>query len=155
ISSNEEMIAKLNVGGGEFDLAVPSTYFVEALINQDKLEKINKDNIPNLKNIGEDYLGWDFDPNDEYSLPYMWGTEVIVINEELVDDDIEVKSYKDLFNPYFKDSLVILDDPRTMLGAMLSMLGYDPNSTKEEEIVAAGEELKKLKPNIKIYDSDN
>jgi len=153
ISSNEEMIAKLNVSGGEFDLAVPSTYFIEVLINQDKLEKINKDNIPNLKYIGEDYLGWDFDPNDDYSLPYMWGTEVIVVNEKFVDK--EVNSYKDLFDPYFKDSLVILDDPRTMLGAMLSMLGYDSNSTKEEEIVAAGEELKKLKPNIKVYDSDN
>ncbi|MFD1705985.1 PotD/PotF family extracellular solute-binding protein [Siminovitchia sediminis] len=155
ISSNEEMIAKLNVSGGEFDLAVPSTYFIEVLIKEDKLEKINKDNIPHLKNIGEDYLGWEFDPNDDYSLPYMWGTEVIVVNEELVDDEIEVTSYKDLFNPYFKDSLVILDDPRTMLGAMLSMLGYDPNTTKEEEIVAAGEELKKLRPNIKVYDSDN
>jgi len=155
ISSNEEMIAKLNVSGGEFDLAVPSTYFIEVLINQDKLEKITKENIPNLKYIGKDYLGWDFDPNDDYSLPYMWGTEVIVVNEELVDKDIEMTSYKDLFNPYFKDSLVILDDPRTMLGAMLSMLGYNSNSTKEDEIVAAGEELKKLKPNIKVYDSDN
>ncbi|GIN21573.1 MAG TPA: spermidine/putrescine ABC transporter substrate-binding protein [Bacillus bacterium] len=155
ISSNEEMIAKLNVSGGDFDLAVPSTYFVDALIKQEKLEKINKDNIPNLKYIGEDYLGWEFDPNDDYSLPYMSGTEIIVINEELVDKDVEVKSYKDLFNPYFKDSLVILDDQRTMLSAMLSMLGYDPNSTKEEEIVAAGEELKKLTPNIKVYDSDN
>ncbi|WP_144460491.1 ABC transporter substrate-binding protein [Siminovitchia fortis] len=153
ISSNEEMIAKLNVSGGEFDLAVPSTYFVEPLIKQDKLEKIDKDNIPNLKYIGEDYLGWDFDKNDEYSLPYMSGTEIIVVNEKLVDK--EVKTYRDLFDPEFKDSLVILDDPRTMLSAMLSMLGYDPNTTKEEEIVAAGEELKKLKPNIKVYDSDN
>lgn len=153
ISSNEEMMAKLNVSGGDFDLAVPSTYFVEVLINQDKLEKINKENIPNLKYIGKDYLGWDFDPNDDYSLPYLWGTEVIAVNEELVDK--EVTSYKDLFDPEFKDSLVILDDPRTMLGAMLSMLGHDPNSRKEEEIVAAGEELKKLKPNIKVYDSDN
>ncbi|RWR06120.1 spermidine/putrescine ABC transporter substrate-binding protein [Siminovitchia fortis] len=153
ISSNEEMIAKLNVSGGEFDLAVPSTYFVEPLIKQDKLEKIDKDNIPNLKYIGEDYLGWDFDKNDEYSLPYMSGTEIIIVNEKLVDK--EVKSYRDLFDPEFKDSLVILDDPRTMLSAMLSMLGYDPNTTKEEEIVAAGEELKKLKPNIKVYDSDN
>ncbi|WP_145453270.1 extracellular solute-binding protein, partial [Staphylococcus epidermidis] len=85
--------------------------------------------------------------------PYMSGTEIIVVNEKLVDK--EVKTYRDLFDPEFKDSLVILDDPRTMLSAMLSMLGYDPNTTKEEEIVAAGEELKKLKPNIKVYDSDN
>ncbi|RST76951.1 spermidine/putrescine ABC transporter substrate-binding protein [Siminovitchia acidinfaciens] len=153
IGSNEEMVAKLSVSAGEFDLVVPSTYFIEVLIREGKLEKINKDNIPNLKYIGEDFLGWDFDPNDDYSLPYMWGTEVIVINEDLVDK--EVTSYKDLFNPYFKDSLVILDDPRSMLGAMLSMLGYSSNSTDEKEIEEAGEALKKLRPNIKVYDSDN
>jgi spermidine/putrescine-binding protein len=153
ISSNEEMMAKLNVSGGEFDLAVPSTYFVEPLMKQGKLEKINKDNIPNLKYIGKDFLGWEFDPNDDYSLPYMWGTEVIVINEKLVDK--KVTSYKDLFDPVFKDSLVVLDDPRTMLGAMLSMIGHESNSTKESEIAEAGKMLKKLQPNIKVYDSDN
>lgn len=153
ISSNEEMMAKLNVSSGEFDIAVPSTYFIEVLINESKLEKINKDNIPNLKYIGEDYLGWEFDPNDDYSLPFMWGTEVIAMNRDLTDQ--KVTSYQDLFAPEFKDSLVILDDPRTMLGAMLSMKGYDPNSKNEAEIQEAGDELKKLIPNIKVYDSDN
>ncbi|MFD1705981.1 PotD/PotF family extracellular solute-binding protein [Siminovitchia sediminis] len=153
ISSNEELVAKLNVGNATYDLAVPSTYFVEVLIKQGMLEKINKENIPNLKNIDERYLGWDFDPDDEYSVPYMWGTEVIAYNEELVDFDI--KSYKDLFNPELENSLVVVDDPRTMLGAMLAMLGYSPNSTNEEEIMAAGEELKKLMPNIKAFDSDS
>lgn len=153
ISSNEELVAKLNVGNATYDLAVPSTYFVEVLIKEGKLEKISKENIPNLKNIDEKFLGWDFDPNDEYSVPYMWGTEVIAYNEELVD--FEIKSYKDLFDPSLKDGLVVLDDPRTMLGAMLEMKGYSVNSTNEKEIMEAGEELKKLMPNIKAFDSDS
>lgn len=153
VSSNEEMVAKLNVSGSGFDLAVPSTYFVEALINEGRLEKINKDNIPNLKNIGEEFLGWEFDPNDEYSLPFMWGSEIIAYNEDLVD--IEIKSYRDLFDPSLENSLVVLDDPRTMLGAMLDMLGYSPNSTNEAEIMEAGEELQKLLPNIKAFNSDD
>ncbi|MFS0646996.1 ABC transporter substrate-binding protein [Siminovitchia sp. 179-K 8D1 HS] len=153
ISSNEELVAKLNVGNATYDLAVPSTYYVEVLINEGKLEKINKDNIPNLKNIDEKFLGWDYDPNDDYSVPYMWGTEVIAYNEDLVD--IEIDEYKDLFDPSLKDSLVVLDDPRTMLGAMLEMLGYSANSTNEEEIMKAGEELQKLMPNIKAFDSDS
>ncbi|MBM7715702.1 spermidine/putrescine ABC transporter substrate-binding protein [Siminovitchia sp. FSL H7-0308] len=153
ISSNEELLAKLNVGNATYDLAVPSTYFIEVLINEGKLEKINKENIPNLKNIDEKFLGWDFDPNDDYSVPYMWGTEVIAYNEDLVD--IEIDEYKDLFDPSLKDSLVVLDDPRTMLGAMLEMLGYSTNSTSEEEIMKAGEELRKLMPNIKAFDSDS
>lgn len=153
VSSNEEMVAKLSVSSSGFDLAVPSTYFVEALIKEGRLEKINKENIPNLKNIGEEFLGWDFDPNDDYSLPFMWGSEIIAYNEDLVD--IDIKSYKDLFHPSLKNSLVVLDDPRTMLGAMLAMLGYSPNSTNEDEIMAAGEELKKLSPNIKAFNSDD
>lgn len=153
ISSNEELLAKLDVGNATYDLAVPSTYFIEVMIKQGQLEKINKDNIPNLKNIDERYMGWDFDPEDEYSVPYMWGTEVIAYNEDLVD--FEIKSYKDLFNPELKDSLVVVDDPRTMLGAMLEMLGYSANSTNEDEITKAGEELKKLMPNIKAFDSDS
>ncbi|VEF46306.1 family 1 extracellular solute-binding protein [Bacillus freudenreichii] len=153
ISSNEELVAKLNVGKATYDVAVPSTYFIEVLINEGQLEKINKDNIPNLKNIDEKYMGWDFDPNDEYSVPYMWGTEVIAYNEDLVD--FEIKSYKDLFNPKLKDGLVVVDDPRTMLGAMLEMLGYSTNSTNEDEIMEAAEELKKLMPNIKAFDSDS
>jgi spermidine/putrescine-binding protein len=153
ISSNEELVAKLNVGNATYDLAVPSTYYVEVLIKEGKLEKINKDNIPNFKNIDEKFLGWEFDPNDDYSVPYMWGTEVIAYNEDLVD--FEIDEYKDLFDPSLKDSLVVLDDPRTMLGAMLEMLGYSANSTNEEEIKKAGEELKKLMPNIKAFDSDS
>ncbi len=153
ISSNEELVAKLNVGNATYDLAVPSTYFVEVLIKEGQLEKINKDNIPNLKNIDEKFMGWDFDPDDEYSVPYMWGTEIIAYNEDLVD--FEIKSYKDLLNPKLKNGLVVVDDPRTMLGAALEMLGYSVNSTNEDEIMKAGEELKKLMPNIKAFDSDS
>lgn len=153
LSSNEEMLAKLNVSGGEYDLAVPSTFFVEVLINEDRLEKINKENIPNLKDIGADYLGWDFDPEDDYSLPYLWGTVVIAVNEDLVEG--EVTSYADLFDPQFKNSLAVIDDPRGMLGAMLRVLGYEANNTDKDKIMEAGEKLKELSPNIKVYDSDN
>lgn len=153
ISSNEELVAKLNVGQATYDIAVPSSYFAEVLKKEGQLEKINKENIPNLKNIDEKFLGKDFDKDNEYSVPYMWGTEVIAYNEELVDT--EIKSYKDLFKPEFKDSLVILDDPRTMIGAMLEMQGKSANSTDEDEIMKAGEELKKLMPNIKAFDSDS
>lgn len=152
-SSNEEMYAKLTTGKNQYDLAVASTYYVDVLIKEDLLEKINMDKIPNIKNIGEDFLGNDADPNDEYSVPYLWGEELIVINTDLVD--MEVTSFKDLLDPQFENSLVILDDNRTMLGAGLEVMGYSANSTVESEIEEAGEWLKKLKPNIRLYESDN
>lgn len=152
-SSNEEMFAKLSTGKGQYDLAVASLYYVDVLIKEGLLEEIGTENIPNIKNIGKEFLGTYADPNDQYSIPYLWGEELIVINTDLVDK--EVTSYKDLLDPIFKNSLVVLDDPRSMMGAALAVLGYSPNSTNEKEIEEAGEWLKKLKPNIKVFDGDN
>lgn len=152
-SSNEEMFAKLSTGKGQYDLAISSLYFVDVLIKEGLLEEIGTENIPNIKNIGEEFLGTYADPDDKYSIPYLWGEELIVINTDLVDK--EVTSFKDLLDPVFKNSLVVLDDPRSMIGIGLEVLGYHPNSTNEKEIEEAGEWLKKLKPNIKVFDSDS
>jgi len=152
-SSNEEMFAKLSTGKGQYDLAVASLYYVDVLIKEGFVEEIGKENIPNIKNIGAEFLGTHADPEDKYSIPYLWGEELIVINTDLVDK--EVTSFEDLLDPVFKNSLVVLDDPRSMIGSALVVLGYSPNSTDEREIEEAGEWLKKLKPNIKVYDNDN
>ena len=152
-SSNEEMFAKLNTGQGQYDLAVASLYYVDVLIKEGLVEEIDKEKVSNIKNIGKEFLSKDADPNDKYSVPYLWGEELIVMNTDLVDK--KVTSIKDLLDPQFKNSLVILDDPRTVIGAALAVLGYSPNSTNEKEIEEAGKWLKKLKPNIKVFDSDN
>ncbi|MCH1625776.1 ABC transporter substrate-binding protein [Ferdinandcohnia quinoae] len=152
-SSNEEMLAKLSAGNAGYDITVASTYFIEIMIKQEMLAKINKENIPNIKNIGEDFLGTSADPNDEYSVPYMWGKAVIAVNEDLVEK--EVTSYADLFDPEFKNNLVVLDDVRSIVGTMLAMLGYSQNSTDEKELEEAKQKLLELKPNIKAFDSDS
>ncbi|MFT4415272.1 ABC transporter substrate-binding protein [Fredinandcohnia humi] len=152
-SSNEEMLAKLQAGNTGYDITVASTYFIEIMRKQEMLEKVNKDNIPNLKNIGESFLGTDADPDDEYSIPYMWGKAVIAYNEDLVTK--EVKGYEDLFDPEFKNNLVVLDDVRVIIGNMLAILGYSQNSTSEKELEEAKEKLLELKPNIKAFDSDS
>lgn len=152
-SSNEEMFAKLSAGKSQYDIAVASLYFVDVLIKQDMIQEIDHEAIPNFKNIGENFIGHDIDPEDKYSVPYLWGEELIVVNTDLVDT--EVTSYEDLLDPQFENSLVMLDDSRTMIGAALEVLGYSANSENEEEIVEAGEWLKKLKPNVKMFESDN
>lgn len=152
-SSNEEMYAKLTTGKNQYDLAVASLYYVDVLLKEDLLEKIDKESVPNIKNIGEAFLGKEMDPDDDYSIPYLWGEELIVINTDLVET--EVTSFKDLLDPQFENSLVILDDNRTMIGAALEVNGYSSNTKDEKEIEEAGEWLKKLKPNIKIFESDN
>ncbi|WP_340084104.1 spermidine/putrescine ABC transporter substrate-binding protein [Siminovitchia sp. FSL H7-0308] len=152
-SSNEEMYAKLNSGNLGYDIAVPTLFFIEMLVKEGMIEKINKENIPNLKHLNPDFTGTFADPNDEYSVPYLWGSVVIAVNKELVKKDI--KGYEDLFDPEFKNSLVMPEDNRATIGAMLAILDYPINSTDEKQIEEAGELLKKIKPNIKAFDGDN
>lgn len=151
-SSNEEMYTKLSTGKAQYDLTVVTTNFVELLLKEDKLEKIDKSKIPNLKNIGPEFFGTVVDPDDEYTVPYLWGFYNIAVNEDLVD--FEVKGYKDLLNPEFENSLGVVDDSRPVIGGMLVTLGYSPNSDKENEIREAGELFKKMIPNIKAFDTE-
>lgn len=152
-SSNEEMMAKLFTGNAGYDIAVATTSNVDIMIKEEMIQPINKENIPNIENIGKEFLGLEFDPNDEYSVPYMWGNVVIAVNEDLVD--FEVKGYKDLYHEAFQNNLVVLDDQRSMIGIILQMLGYSQNSIDEGELEEAKQKLLELVPNIKAYDSDS
>jgi spermidine/putrescine-binding protein len=152
-ASNEEMLAKLSAGNAGYDVTVASTYYVEIMKKQGLIEKINLDNVPNRKNLLDSFKTNTADPEGEYTIPYMWGTATIAVNEELTKR--KVTSYKDLFDPEFKDSLVVLDDQRSIIGGMLAMLGYSQNSTDEKELEEAKAKLMELKANIKAFDSDS
>lgn len=152
-SSNEEMLAKISGGATGYDLSVASEYMVEIMLKQNLLEPINKDNIPNLKNIDEQFLDQAFDPGNKHSVPYMWGNVVIAVNKDKVKK--AVKSYKDLWDPEFKRSLVVLDDQRVLIGIANKLQGESMNATDPAVIQKSKELLKELQPNIKAYDSDS
>ncbi|SKA72915.1 spermidine/putrescine transport system permease protein [Clostridium sp. USBA 49] len=153
-SSNEEMLAKIMAGGSQYDLAVASDYMVEIMKKQNLLEELNKENLPNLKNMGEQFMNLDFDPYNKYSVPYMWLAGIIAVDSSKVPDG-EITSYKDLWKDEFKNSIVLLDDERVIIGMTLKKLGYSMNETDETALLKAKEELKKLQPNVKAYDSDS
>lgn len=152
-SSNEEMLAKLMAGASQYDLSVSSDYMVEIMTKKGLIQEIDMKNVPNFKNIGDDFKNQSFDPGNKYTVPYMWGDAVIAVNTEKVTKP--VTSYKDLWDPSFKNSLVVLDDQRAIIGAALKKLGYSLNETDEKKLEQAKEELKNLTPNIKAYDSDS
>ena len=77
--SNEALYSLLKTGAGDYDVIVPSDYMIGRLIAEDMLAELNYDNIPNIANVGEAYLGWDFDPENRWSVPYMWGTTVLIL----------------------------------------------------------------------------
>lgn len=153
-SSNEEMLAKLMAGGGEYDIAVASDFMVEILKKQALIQEINKENLPNLKNIGQQFLNLDFDKGNKYSVPYMWLAGVIAYDSSKVPEGT-ITSYADLWKPQFKNSITVLDDERAIIGMTLKKLGYSLNETSPEALNKAKQELKKLQTNIKSYDSDS
>ncbi|MBP2649185.1 MAG: transporter permease [Firmicutes bacterium] len=155
-SSNEEMLAKLQAGGtSQYDVAVASDYMVEIMLNQKQpiIQVIDLNNVPNLKNIDPQYRNKVFDPDNKYSVAYVCGSAVIAVNKDKIKESI--KSYKDLMNPKYKNSLVVLDDERAIIGIGLKLLGYSLNETDEEKIKQAKDVVSKLIPNIKAYDSDS
>lgn len=152
-SSNEEMLAKLMAGASQYDLTVASGYMVDIMAKKGLLQEVDFNYIPNFKNIGDEYKNTEFDPGNKFSVPYMWGGSVIAVNTDKVT--IPITGYKDLWDPSLKNSLVVLDDHREIIGMALMKLGYSSNETDEKKLEEAKEELKKLIPNIKAYDSDS
>ena len=152
-SSNEEMLAKIMAGDDIYDLSVGSDYMVDVMRKQKLMEEIDMANIPNFKNIGDEFKNLYFDPGNKYSVPYMSGSGVIAVNTEKVQE--AVTSYSDLWDPGYKNSLVVLDDERAIIGIALKKLGYSINETDPAKLEQARQELLKLKPNIKSFNSDS
>lgn len=153
-SSNEEMLAKLMAGGGNYDLTVASDFMVEILSKQNLLSEIDKTNLTNLNNIGAQYLNLPFDKGNKYSIPYMWLAGIIAYDSSKIPEGT-ITGYKDLWKPELKNSLTVLDDERVIIGMTMKMLGYSLNETSPEALEKAKIQLKKLQPNIKSYDSDS
>ena len=151
--SNEEMLAKLLPSKAKYDLIVPSEYVVEALVKRNKLEALDMSKIPNFKNIGAEFKGFPFDPQNKYSVPYMTGSVGIVVNTDKVKDDI--KGYKDVFQPKFKNRIVALNDNREIVSWALSTEGIDINDVTPATIEKIKPLLKEWLPLVKVFDSDS
>lgn len=156
-TSNEEMMAKLIAGGtSQYDLAVPSNYFVQALVEKKLIQKIDKDSIKDLSNINESFLNLKYDEGNQYTVPYMMSMSVLAVNKaKLKELGVEINSYNDLLNPKLKGKIVVVDDQRELIGIALKAQGNDSNEMDKDKILGTTEWLKKLTPNIKAYDSDS
>ncbi len=156
-SSNEEMLAKLTAGGSEqYDLVMASNYVVEAMIKQELIRPIHKENLENLGNISPTALDQDFDPDNQYSIPFMSTITVITVNREKCKElGVEIHTFDDLLNPALENNIVAVDDVREIVGIALKAQGQDSNSQDQATIEATLPWLLKLQSNIKAYDSDS
>ena len=154
--SNEAMYAKLKLmnGSGEYDVAFPGTDFVDKMRKEGMLQKIDKSKLTNFSNLDPQMLNKPFDPNNDYSIPYIWGATAIGVNSDAIDPKT-ITSWADLWKPEYKSSLLLTDDAREVFQMALRKLGYSGNTTDPKEIEAAYNELKKLMPNVAAFNSDN
>lgn len=153
--SNEAMYSKLKLLDGKgYDLAVPSTFYVEKMRKEGLIQAIDKSQLSNYGNLDEAHLNKPYDPNNTYSIPYLWGSTGIAVNGDDLDPHA-ITHWADLWQPKYAGKLMIMDDVRDNFYIGLRVAGFQNNSTNEDEIRAAYEQLKKLWPSIKMINSDS
>ena len=149
--TNEIMYPKVQSGAIAYDVICPSDYMIERMISEDLLEELDYNNIPNIANIDPTYLeqSKQFDSSGTHAVPYCWGTVGILYNKTLVDEPID--SWSVLWNPEYKDQILMQDSVRDALGVTLKYLGYSLNSTDLDELTQAKNMLLEQKPLVQAY----
>ena len=153
-ATNEELYAKLRAGGASYDVVIPSEYMIGRMANEGMLEEINKDNVPNLKHIDESLLDMSYDPGNKYSIPYTWGTVVLIYNTSIVTPDTDVETWNLLWNSKYKGNILMFNNPRDAYGIALKKIGLGLNPENQEQIDKATVALKEQKPLVQAYVMD-
>lgn len=151
-ATNEDMYVKVKSGATDYDVLIPSDYMISKMIKENMLEKIDFNNVPNYKYIDERFKGLEFDANNEYSVPYMWGVVGIVYNKKMVTEPVD--SWNILWDEKYSKQILMLDSQRESIGVALQKLGYSLNTTEKEKLEQAKQELIKQKPLVLAYVGD-
>ena len=161
--SNELLETKLLAGRTGYDVVVPSASFLARQIKSGIYQKLDKTKLPNLKNLDPELTARQqvFDPGNEYSVNYMWGTSGVAYNEAKIREampDAPVDSFAMFWDPaviskFAKCGVSVLDAPSEVIGTVLIWLGKDANSEKPEDLRAAEEVLLKARPHIRLINS--
>ncbi|HAT02203.1 MAG TPA: spermidine/putrescine ABC transporter permease/substrate-binding protein PotCD [Oribacterium sp.] len=153
--TNEEMYPVIEAGGVLYDAVCPSDYMIKKMAQNGLLAELDKKNIPNLKEIGTDYLKMaeQYDPGNTYSVPYVWGTVGILYNKRMLDE-LGVPyptSWKDLWNPKLKNEILMQDSVRDAFMVALKKNGYSCNTKNPAELDKAMNDLIAQKPLVQAY----
>lgn len=150
----DEMLAKLSSStSGAYDVIIAPENYTTVLSKQNLLEKLDKQRIPNFSNVDTNYLGRENDPQNTYSIPYMFASTVIAVNKDKISD--KITSYKDLIKANYKDSIVAIEDPRAVVAMAAMATGNDVNDTSDKALKDEEEYLKKFMPNVHAFNGDS
>lgn len=150
--TNETMYPKVAAGSSAYDVICPSDYMIQKMIDNDLLQELNFDNMPNAKeNIGAQYYEQSlaFDPDNKYSVPYCWGTVGILYNKKMVSEPVD--SWSILWDEKYKDNILMQDSVRDAFMVALKLNGSSMNTLDETELQAAKQLLIEQKPLVQAY----
>ena len=153
--TNEEMYPIIEAGAVKYDVICPSDYTIQRMIQNNLLAEINFDNVPNIKEIGPEYMDMakDFDPENKYAVPYCWGTEGILYNKQRFDElGIPYPTkWADLWNPELEGEILMHNTLRYAFMAALKIKGYSLNTTDPDQLAEARDMLIEQKPLVQAY----
>ncbi len=149
--TNEAMFPKVEAGAASYDVICPSDYMIQKMIDHDLLAEIDFENIPNIKNIGQQYLeqSREFDPENKYSVPYCFGTVGILYNKTMVEGPVD--SWAVLWDETYADNILMQDSVRDAFMTALKLNGCSMNTLDEGELEAAKNSLIDQKPLVQAY----
>jgi len=151
-ATNEELYSKLKSSRANYDVIIPSDYMIGRLIAEDMLEKIDFGSIPNYEYIMDEYKNLEFDPANEYSVPYTWGTVVLIYNTKFVTKPVD--SWDILWDEDYSGKIIMFNNSRDAFGLTLKKLGYSLNTTDTGELERARDEMIRQKDLLQGYFMD-
>lgn len=139
--SNEQMYIKV-ANNESYDVLVPSDYMIQRLIEENLLQKLDKSKLDCFEKISDAVLGLPYDPENEYSVPYFWGSVGIVYDKTKVsEEDLEKEGFGIFLDERYKGEVYLYDSERDSFMMALKALGYSMNTENEQEIQEAYEWL--------------
>ena len=135
--SNEALLSRLRQGNPGYDIIVPTDYMLQIMIEEDIVQPLDRALIPNFEHLADNLIGTPFDPENEYSVPYQWGTVGIGYNQTATGE--EIASWQQLFD--YEGNVAWLEDTRVMLNLGLITLGEEANADSVEQVEMARDQL--------------
>ena len=153
--TNEQLYTMLSTGSTEIDVIFPSDYMAGRMVEEGMLAELDFDRIPNYGLLDSRFKNLQYDPENKYTVPYLWGTVGIFYNTTMVDpEDVENLSWDLLWNEKYAGKILRFDNPRDAFAIAEAKLGYSLNTTDESELWASYEELLKQKKLLQAYVMD-
>lgn len=150
--TNEQLYEMLSTTNSSYDVIFPSDYMVEKLIKDDLIQKLDYAKIPNSEKVIDRFKKMDYDPQFEYTVPYLWNVTGLIYNKKFVDG--EPDSWEALWDKKYSGKILQFDNSRDAYAIAMQLCGIDPSTFTKDDIDKASEKLWEQKPLLKKYAMD-